>query len=634
MIEHAGEHLQKRTTLYPLTKSASMVHLLIMPLFVAVLLMACGAPASTSEGVSLQTALPTPTLEPTFTPVPPPTSIPKPSPTATRVEPTLTATPQSLLSGRILDQDTNQPITGAKVRVGAATATTDTEGRYTLTGLPPGQYVLSVTHPEYDPGLSSIFTLAAGQELSLDLALYAPDTSPYPKDPMLTNPLDPAGAPTAEYAERLARQQGLTGEVTKVEETKLHGAYLVNYKRGDEVRAAVATLDHDAWALTDQTGQTWWVIKVCGNLARLVPTEVVIATPQPRSLPPLAEVLADEVSVRTCASETCTEVGVLAQGSQVEVFGCLADGGWCQVGLSDGKRGWCTGKSLQQLGVATAVPVIQAVLPTMTPGVVAAGEGKIAFNSNRDGNYEIYVMNADGSDLTRVTDHPAADMSPAWSPNGQQIAFESERDSNWEVYIMNADGSNLRRLTDHPAIDWCPSWSSDGQHIAFVSFRDGNQEIYVMNADGSGLARLTNHPAMDRNPNWSPDGKQIAFDSSRDGNCCEIYVMNADGSGLARLTDGVLPAWSPDGRQIAFTSNRSGNEEIYLMNTDGSGLIRLTDHPANDFDGTWSPNGKQIAFQAKRDRDNMDIYIINADGSGLTRLTNHPAYDGSPAWSR
>jgi protocatechuate 3,4-dioxygenase beta subunit len=219
---------QKGRTFYTILGSGPGLPDLVLLVPLILVLMACGSLSAPSSKVVVQTALATPTSEPTFTQVPSPTGIPQPSPTATRVKPTPTATPQSLLSGRILDQDTNQPITGATVRVGAANAITDPDGRYTLADLAPGQYVLSVTHPDYDPGLSSIFTLTAGQEHSLDLALYAPDTSPYPKDPMLTNPLDPNGAPTAEDAERLAREQGLTGEVVGIRETKFSGEYLVN----------------------------------------------------------------------------------------------------------------------------------------------------------------------------------------------------------------------------------------------------------------------------------------------------------------------------------------------------------------------------------------------------------------------
>jgi hypothetical protein len=611
---------------------------------VLIVLTACRASVTPTVEVTLQAAFPTPTLEPTFTPSPPPTNTPQPSPTATPVEPTPTPTPQSLLAGRILDQDTYQPIAGAEVRVGAAIATTDADGRYTLTALPSGQYVLSVTHPDYDPGLSSIFTLAHGQELYLDLALYAPDTSPYPKDPMLTNPLDPNGAPTAEDAERLARLQGLMGKVVNIRETRLSGEYLVNYRIGDEVRAAVAELSHEVWELTDDAGREWWIIKVCGNLVSLLPAEVAVATPQPRPLPPMAEVLVDELIVKECTSEECAEVGTVQRGVWIEVIGCLADGSWCQVGLADGRGGWCTGRSLRQLAVATAVAVATPVLPTATP-VVGAGSGKIAFVSWRGGqDYgDIYVMNVDGSGIMRLTDHPAGDDEPAWSSDGQQIAFVSTRhaDADNEIYIMNADGSSQTHLTN----GYKPSWSPDGRHIAFTSGRDGNPEIYIINPDGSGLTRLTDHPDGDYSPSWSPDGNQIAFSSARDDprrpediyypyQLHEVYVMNADGSGEKRLTydTGDDPAWSPDSQWIAFVSRQDQNFEIFVMKADGSDLTRLTNHPANDGSPTWSPDGRQIAFSSSLDG-SSDIYVMNADGAGLTQLT----FEGSnccPAWSR
>ena len=280
---------------------------------------------------------------------------------------------------------------------------------------------------------------------------------------------------------------------------------------------------------------------------------------------------------------------------------------------------------------ATATPT-----PTHTPTATPTPpfEGRIAFTSDRDGNDEIYAMNADGSGAVRLTNNYAIDRRPSWSPDGRRIAFHSNRDRNWEIYAMNADGSGLARLTNNSAGDYYPSWSPDGRRIAFYSRRDGNREIYAMNADGSGAARLTNNSADDRYPSWSPDGRRIAFQSTRDGNS-EIYAMNADGSGAARLTNNsagdYAPSWSPDGRRIAFYSRRDGNREIYSMNADGSGLARLTNNSADDRLPSWSPDGRRIAFQSDRDG-NREIYAMNADGSGVARLTNNSADDRNPSW--
>ena len=128
--------------------------------------------------------------------------------------------------------------------------------------------------------------------------------------------------------------------------------------------------------------------------------------------------------------------------------------------------------------------------------------GRIAFASDLDGNFEIYVMSADGSGQTRLTDNPAIDWQPSWSPEGTKIVFTSDRDGSSEIYVMNADGSDQARLTDN--FDLSPSWSPDGTSIAFTSQRDGHREIYVMSADGSGQANLTNNPAIDRQPSWGP----------------------------------------------------------------------------------------------------------------------------------
>jgi len=216
---------------------------------------------------------------------------------------------------------------------------------------------------------------------------------------------------------------------------------------------------------------------------------------------------------------------------------------------------------------------------------------RIAFSNWRWSarNHNLWVMNPDGSNQTRLTSNAGDEHNPAWSPDGTKIAFYSvPNDSlgcssgdNWEIYVMNADGSNQTNLTNNAARDFSPAWSPDGGKIVFTSDRDGNDEIYVMNAGGSSQTRLTESEAMDDNPAWSPDGTKIAFDSGqRDTNNSDIWVMDANGSNQTRLTeteayDGY-PAWSPDGSKIVFVSDRDGSSEIYVMDVDGSNQTKLT----------------------------------------------------------
>jgi dipeptidyl aminopeptidase/acylaminoacyl peptidase len=284
-----------------------------------------------------------------------------------------------------------------------------------------------------------------------------------------------------------------------------------------------------------------------------------------------------------------------------------------------------------ELGVADAA----FVMVGKRASTQGANGRKIAFYSLRDGNYEIYVMYTDGTSQTRLTNNPADDERPVWSPDGNKIAFTSNRDGNFEIYVMNVDGTNPTRLTNNPASDIGAVWSPDGNKIAFFTNRDGNNEIYVMNADGTSQTRLTNNPADDRLPDWSPDGTKIVFSSSRNG-FYEIYVMNADGTSPTLLTNTTAgndnPVWSPDGNKIAFFTDRDGNLEIYVMNANGTSPTRLTTNTVGDWTPFWSPDGNKIAFSSNRDG-NYEIYVMNSDGTNPTRLTNNPATDISPAWS-
>jgi len=288
----------------------------------------------------------------------------------------------------------------------------------------------------------------------------------------------------------------------------------------------------------------------------------------------------------------------------------------------------------------TAAPTAQptATLPSPPPPPV---NGTLLFETNRDGNAEIYKYNNADQKTTRLTIDPGVDTQPAWSPDGNHVAFASNRTGNFEIYVINADGTALTNLTNNPADDRDPVWSPDGKHIAFTTNRDGNSEIYVMIPDGTGLTNLTDNPAEDSQPAWfmQPmvvllETDWIAFTSNRDGNQ-EIYIMLPDGSEQVNLTNHPANDNSPvgirSGNQIAFVSNRDGNQEIYVMDTDGQSPANLTNNPAEDQQPASSSGSPWLAFTTNRDG-NQEIYLFNVDTSEVVNLSRNPAADLNPAW--
>ncbi|HET7693574.1 MAG TPA: Ig-like domain-containing protein [Gemmatimonadota bacterium] len=294
---------------------------------------------------------------------------------------------------------------------------------------------------------------------------------------------------------------------------------------------------------------------------------------------------------------------------------------------------------------------LQASAEGMSTGPSAAFDvapaGRIAFVSDRGGTPKIYVMNADGSGLLKLTTGTHADSRPAWSPDGSRIAFARVDDSSsCGIYVMNADGSGLARLTSTCG-DITPAWSPDGGRIAFGKWTLGSLStgIYVMNADGSGVIKLT-EGLHDEYPAWSPDGQKIAFNHTyllwESDYFTQIFVMNADGTDVHPLngTGGAQfaesgPSWSPDGSRIAYWSFGSG------ISIDGGTVYRGA---ANSFSNgdvnyystpDWSPDGSKIVF-ARGNLGSRTITVVNASGGGpLQTLTTASAgyEDYEPAWS-
>lgn len=229
--------------------------------------------------------------------------------------------------------------------------------------------------------------------------------------------------------------------------------------------------------------------------------------------------------------------------------------------------------------------------------------------------------------------------------NNGTLLFTSSRDGNWEVYTMDADGSNQRNLSNNPKTDYALGWSPDGHYILFYSNRDGNEDIWRMDADGKNQVNLTNHSAGERAAAWSPDGKIIAFTSDRDGKEKEIYLMNMDGTNQRKLTSLASYieslTWLKDGSGIVFTmmitekndSTSTTNGEIYQIDQNGKNLKRLTNKKGFDSGASFSPNTFQMAFYGPTENKKYDLFIANADGSGIRNLTSDDTEDYSPSWS-
>ena len=261
----------------------------------------------------------------------------------------------------------------------------------------------------------------------------------------------------------------------------------------------------------------------------------------------------------------------------------------------------------------------------------------IAFHSSREGNNEVYVMNPDGSDQTRLTMESRNDQRPDVSPNGRQIVLVSNRiitetnpSGDFEIFVMDSDGGGARQLTFNGAEDSWPRWSPNGRWVAFHSNVDGNFEIYVIRPDGTDLTRVTEYAGLDQFPEWSPNGKQLAIRRDTD-----IYLIELDGSNPIQLTAGgsgfnQMASWSPDGKQLAFLSTREGYPSVFVMEADGSNQVNLTPKPDDVAASAWSSrapgwsrNGQYIYFTARRPVASVseNIFVMNADGTGVTQLT-------------
>ncbi len=264
------------------------------------------------------------------------------------------------------------------------------------------------------------------------------------------------------------------------------------------------------------------------------------------------------------------------------------------------------------------------------------------YHTNRTGDWEIFRLGdypgqpEANPNLSRGEGVGVDDVAPSRSPNGEWIAFASNRDGNWELYVSRTDGSELHRVTFNTvAIDTDPAWGPNNT-LVFETTRDGNWELYLLDLSTGVEMRLTDDAATDINPFWSPDGSKLIYQSDRSGKW-QVYELNLATMQTTLLSDGlgedVDPAYSAKGDRIAFRSTREGsaNAVIFVMNTNGGAPVAISDVAGDATNHTWSTDDALIAYQSNLDGD-LDVYVY-AFGGGTTRqVTDNVIADYAPTW--
>jgi len=344
---------------------------------------------------------------------------------------------------------------------------------------------------------------------------------------------------------------------------------------------------------------------------------------------------------------------------------------------------------LPVLALAILAAVVVGAYTILSSGgtsLLSARSGRIAFMSDRDGNWDIYIMDRDGNNLQNLTNSPAREGIPIYAAGQDKLIFASDQDGPMlDVFTIDLDGNNVSNITQTPDSNEIPiTWSPAGKYVVFASDRDGASQIFLVEPSGAGLLNLTQRDAAQSfddwsattdqfiltiasemvpsllitdldgdthqaltdgsypagGGNWSPDGQKVAYMAiGPEGSALDIFVSDVSGGEALNLTqspsnDG-FPRWSPDGTKIAFVSDRDGNSEIYVMNADGGNLTNLTNSPGQESvqgDYAWSPDGTQILFHSNRDDDDVEIYVMDADGSNQVNLSHTPGTDYFAVW--
>ena len=260
---------------------------------------------------------------------------------------------------------------------------------------------------------------------------------------------------------------------------------------------------------------------------------------------------------------------------------------------------------------------------------------RIAFVSAHGDNKEIYLMDFDGRRIRRLTTSNTLNITPAWSPDGNELAYVSWRGRQPAVYVMTNEGKLGVLDIVGSELSSSPDWAPDGRRLVYSADVEGNTELFMLDRSSGKNSRLTHHAAIDTSPAYSPNGREIAFTSDRTG-VPQVYIMSAEGVNVRRVSwSGSYndsAAWSPTGDRLAFASRIDGWFEIVVLDLTTEKVTQLTRGPGNNENPRWSPDGRHIVFSSNRGGD-YQIYTMRSDGSDVSRLTQgRESY--TPDWSR
>ncbi|WP_432822506.1 Tol-Pal system beta propeller repeat protein TolB [Trichloromonas sp.] len=260
---------------------------------------------------------------------------------------------------------------------------------------------------------------------------------------------------------------------------------------------------------------------------------------------------------------------------------------------------------------------------------------RIAYISNRTGNKELYLMEVDGHNPVRITDHRSIVLNPDFSHQGKDLIFTSYKAGNPDLYRKETYSGREAKLSAQQGLNIAGRYRPDGREIALTLSKDGNSELYLISTGGTIHKRLTDAWGIDVDPSWNPNGDQIAFVSDRQGNP-HVFILDVVTGQVRRLTkDGkynVTPAWNPKGDRIAFSRLEGGRFDIYTIRPDGTDERRLTFGPGNKEHARWSHDGRFLVYSSDEDG-KRGIYLMRDDGSGSRRVSPAGGDCSHPAWS-